>query len=225
MNTQLTEIIFILDRSGSMQRQLKAAISGFNNFLQEQKDTPGQGRLTLVLFNDAYKVPCQALPLEEVPELDEMTFIPRGNTALLDAMGRAIDELGVRLAATPESDRPTQVIVATLTDGLENTSIHFTLKEVAARIAHQRQVYNWEFFFLGANQDAIATAVSMNIRRNNSMAFAADEDGFDTSSKAISRKMISVRKASSGYNLSPQEQEDLTGSLSQIGRDEEEKKK
>lgn len=225
MNSQLTEIAFILDRSGSMQSQVDNAIQGFNDFLHAQCDVPGQARFTLVLFDDRYDVTCASVPIREVFDLDRRTFVPRGFTALLDAIGRTIDELGARLAATPEADRPGQVIVAILTDGEENASVQFTLAEVSSRIAHQRDVYKWQFFFLGADQDAIATAAKMNIDQASAMRFSADKEGYYSSSKVMSRKMRSLRKSSMGAPLNLQEEHDLKASLSDIGRDEERRDK
>lgn len=221
MNKELTEIAFILDRSGSMSSHLNAALDGFNGFLRGQKDTPGQARFTLILFDDQYDTVCSSIPVAEVTELDKGTFVPRGSTALLDAIGRAIDELGARLAAIAEAERPGQVIVAILTDGEENASEKFTLADISSRIAHQRDVYQWQFFFLGADQDAIAAAAAMNIGQHAAMRFAANEEGFDTGSKAIGRKTRSLRKSSMNAPLSVQEEQDLKASLSDIGRDEE----
>ncbi|MBJ7327424.1 MAG: VWA domain-containing protein [Chthoniobacterales bacterium] len=221
MSTQLTEIAFILDRSGSMKKQLGATISGFNHFLSDQRETPGLARFTLVLFDDCYEVPYASIPINEVVDLDRRSFVPRGTTALLDAVARTIDELRARLMVRPESQRPGQVIVAILTDGLENASQHFTHREVSERIAHQRDVCQWQFFFLGANQDAIATAAAMNIHSHAAMNFAADDDGLHVSSRSISRKMTSLRKQAAGESLSIAEEQDLKSSLSDIGREEE----
>ena len=102
MKTHLTELTFILDRSGSMNHLVEAAIQGFNHFLREHQTASGLARLTLVLFDDEYLVPAQSLPVAEVVPLDARTYVPRNSTALLDAIGRSIDELGARLAATPE---------------------------------------------------------------------------------------------------------------------------
>ena len=129
------------------------------------------------------------------------------------------------MAAMPESDRPGQVIVAILTDGEENASRQFTLTDISSRIAHQRDAYGWQFLFLGADQDAIATAVKLNIDQGSAMRFSADHAGYDSSSKAMSRKMRSLRKSSMGATLSLQEEQDLKASLSDIGRDEERRDK
>jgi hypothetical protein len=157
MNNNHTEIVFVLDRSGSMQSCQEAAIAGFNRFLVEQQQLEGLVKLTLVLFDDEYLVPINALPAAEVLPLDDETYVPRGSTALLDAIGRAVDDLGARLACSPESDRPGQVIVAILTDGLENSRKRYSWRQISALIKHQSEKYQWTFLFLGANQDAIAT--------------------------------------------------------------------
>jgi hypothetical protein len=193
MNKNLTEIAFILDRSGSMSRVTPAAISGFNHFLKDQQTAPGQARLTLVLFDNEYLVPTDNLPVEEVIPLNSDTYIPRNTTALLDAIGTTIERMGKRLSDTPESDRPAKVIVAILTDGLENASEKFTWKQIAAMIRHQTEKYAWEFLFLGANQDAIATAAGLNIASNNAATFASDAAGVVASQKAISKKAMSLR--------------------------------
>jgi hypothetical protein len=223
MNNSLTEIAFILDRSGSMQSQLEAAITGFNSFLHDQRQTPGEARFTLALFDDRYELPCNSIPISEVTDLDTTTFVPRGSTALLDAIGRTIDELGAKLATTPEALRPGQVIVAILTDGLENASQHYTHRQIADRIAHQRDNYQWQFFFLGANQDAIATAAAMNIDRGSSLQFRQDADGYQSSSRIISRKMSAMRKSKSMLQMTEEEQSDLNADLSDIAKDEDSK--
>ena len=195
MNKSLVEIAFILDRSGSMSSVKEQAIAGFNSFLADQAKEPGEARLTLVLFDDEYLVPVAATPLAHVAPLDHKTYEPRNSTALLDAIGRTIDELGQRLAATPEPERPGQVIVAILTDGQENASSQYKWPDIANRIRHQRETYNWRFLFLGANQDAIATAAQMNIGRADAGTFVANKIHFATSTRALSRKMSALRRA------------------------------
>jgi len=193
MNTQLTEIAYILDRSGSMATHVEPAIAGFNHFLAEQQRAPGLARLTLVLFDNEYLIHANAVPVAEVVPLDTTTYIPRATTALLDAIGQTIDELGVRLAAMPEPERPGTVIVAIFTDGLENASTRFTSEEISQRIKHQTEKYGWKFFFLGANQDAIATAAKLNIARHNSATYAGDAVGARASQAAFSRKSSALR--------------------------------
>ncbi len=198
MNDQLTEIAFILDRSGSMESMIEPAISGFNRLLREQQQVPGSARFTLVLFDDQYETPVQSLPIAEVVELDTSTYVPRGSTALLDAIGRTIDELGAKLAATPEADRPGTVIIAILTDGMENASTRFTWQDISARIRHQSDAYQWKFLFLGANQDAIATAGRMSIHAADSSNFAMDAHSYGAVKDALNRKMSALRRVKQG---------------------------
>jgi hypothetical protein len=219
MNKNLTEIAYILDRSGSMQAMVEPAIAGFNQFLREQIDAPGSARLTLVLFDNEYLVPCDGLPIEEVVDLDTTTYVPRGSTALLDAIGRTINELGARLAAIPESARPGQVIIAIFTDGYENASRQFDLHKINDLITHQRENYNWQFLFLAANQDAIATAAQMGIGPQFSSAVQHSRAGVRSSSSSLSRKMRAMRHhASTGEKLA-----DLDAPMEQIVKEEESK--
>lgn len=221
MNKNLTEIAFILDRSGSMQSVTHAAISGFNHFLRDQQAAPGQALLTLVLFDDEYLVPAENLPVQEVVGLNTDTYVPRNSTALLDAIGTTIERMGTRLANTLESDRPAKVIVAILTDGLENASEKFTWKQIAAMIRHQTDRYAWEFLFLGANQDAIATAANLSIAANNASAFAADAEGVKSSQKALSRKAAAHRAMASGLDLSAATMRVAAAPMSEIVAEED----
>ena len=205
MNTHLTELAFILDRSGSMGHLAGAAIEGFNHFLHEQQSAPGRARLTLVLFDDEYLVPAQSLPVAEVVPLDERSYVPRNTTALLDAIGRTVDALGARFSSLPERDRPAKVIVAILTDGLENASTHYTWKDIASRIKHQTEVYRWDFLFLGANQDAIATAAQLNIAAGNAATYNADGIGVRSTARSISRKSTALRATASGQATAEEE--------------------
>ncbi len=225
MNPNLTEILFILDRSGSMAPLTEAAISGFNDFLRDQAAEPGLARLTLVLFDDQYETPIASLPLPEITPLDTTVYTARGSTALLDAMGRGIDELGQRLAALPENDRPGTVIVAILTDGEENASIRHTWQDVQKRIRRQTEKYNWLFLFLGANQDAIATAAKVGIHAANAATYLADEHGIGATAESVSRKAKVMRKMSSMQALDPTEQADLQASLSDIVREEDDRRR
>lgn len=224
MKNNYAEIAFVLDRSGSMDSCRDAAIEGFNRFLKEQQQVEGLAKLTLVLFDDEYLVPAQALPVAEVIPLDNETYVPRGSTALLDAIGRTIDEMGVRLAALPEADRPAQVIVAILTDGAENSSQNYTWHQLAGVIRRQTEQYRWTFLFLGANQDAIATAAQMNIGHHNAATFVADSVGAAVSSRTISRKVRGLRAVSAGY-AKPEDVRDAAASMSDIVSEEDRKER
>ena len=223
MKKHTTEIAFILDRSGSMASLTEAAITGFNEFLRSQQNVPGAARMTLVLFDNEYLVPVQSIPIEEVIALDTTTYVPRGSTALLDAVGETIDRLGARLAATEEGDRPAQVIVAILTDGYENSSTRFTWAEVSRRILEQTNVYKWHFLFLGANQDAIATAAQLNIGAGNAATYVADGVGTVRSSAAMARKTTALRKFAAAMPMNLQETADAVAPLTEIVKEEDAK--
>jgi len=212
----VTEIAFILDRSGSMTPHAEAAVAGFNEFLREQQEVDGIARITLVLFDDEYEIPFDNLPVSEVTCLDQETYRPRGTTALLDAIGRTIKAFRKRIKDLPKKDRPDQVIFAIFTDGLENASRKYNWQDIADRIRKRQDKDGWEFLFLGANQDAIATAAQMNIKRSNSATAEASDRGVRTSSRAFNRKVRAMR--SQELNAA-----DFAAPMEDILRDEEEK--
>jgi hypothetical protein len=181
----LTDITIVLDRSGSMSSAVDDTLGGFNTFLDAQKKLPGSANLTLIQFDHEYQPVHRAVPVGSVPPLTRETFVPRGNTALLDAMGRAIVEAGSRLDAIPEGDRPGKVIFVVLTDGYENSSCEYDRPKVNAMISHQRETYAWEFVFLGANQDAIAAASSIGIPSSNAMTYANNQAGNRAAYEAV----------------------------------------
>lgn len=159
----LTEIAFILDRSDSMKTVRQAAIHGFNEFLLHQQAAPGHTRLTLVLFDDWIETHYHSIPICEAVPLTRKTFVPGRPCSLLDAIGDTLEVLDQRFASLPEAHRPDQVIIAILTEGQENSSQRFTWEQVSARIAHHTQKHHWTFLFLGAGEDAIASATSITL--------------------------------------------------------------
>lgn len=171
------EIVFILDRSGSMQSIQTDAIGGFNAFIESQKKVAGTADITLVLFDHEYQKVYDAKDINSVELLTDKTYIPRGNTALLDAIGRSINEAGAKLNALKEDERAEKVMVCILTDGAENASKEFTNQKIKEMIEHQRSKYNWEFAYLGANQDAFATASMYGITRGMTSNFIPDAGG------------------------------------------------
>jgi len=182
-----------------LPRRLQSAITGFNQFLAQQQEAPGEARLSLVLFNDRIRAPFLSTPLEEVATLDRDSYIPRGSTALLDAIGTTVDHIGKRLAKTPEAERPGQVVVAIFTDGLENSSTKYNRNKIARMIRHQQEKYSWKFLFLAANQDAIAEAGRLGIAPEDAGNVEFTGAGILTSSLAISRKLHTLRNhAASG---------------------------
>jgi hypothetical protein len=210
----VTEIAYILDRSGSMNPHAEAAVAGFNEFLREQQQVDGIARITLVLFDDEYEVPFDNLPVSEVTCLDQETYRPRGTTALLDAIGRTIKGFRKRIKDLPKKDRPDQVIFAIFTDGLENASRKYDWQDIAKRIRKRQDKDGWEFLFLGANQDAIATAAQMSIKRSHSATAQASAHGVRSSSHAFNRKVRAMRSRELHA-------EDFAAPMEDILRDEE----
>jgi hypothetical protein len=159
----------VLDRSGSMQSIKDDTIGGFDAFTSEQRRLPGRCTVSLVQFDNVYEEVYTGRDLADVPGL---TLVPRGSTAMLDAIGRAVNATGARLAAMPEDARPGTVIVGIMTDGLENASREFTYPMVKALIEQQEQVYGWTFMYMGANQDAIEVGASLGVARDRSLTYA-----------------------------------------------------
>jgi hypothetical protein len=186
MRDNFTRIAIILDRSGSMESCKESTVAGFNEFIRTQKQLPGEATVKLVQFDDQYESVFD-VNLKSCPELTQNTFVPRGSTALFDAQGRTIIELGQELAALPEHERPARVIVVTLTDGLENASKNYNLEQIGEMIREQRDKYNWDFVFLGANQDAIATAAAMKIPLPSAMSYSTSKRGIAATMAAVSR--------------------------------------
>jgi hypothetical protein len=164
-----TDITMVLDRSGSMQSIKDDTIGGFDAFISEQRRLPGRCTVSLVQFDNVYEEVYTGRDLADVPSL---TLVPRGSTAMLDAIGRAVNAAGVRLAAMPEDGRPGTVIVGIMTDGLENASREFSYPTVKALIEQQEQVYGWTFMYMGSNQDAIEVGASLGVARERALTYA-----------------------------------------------------
>jgi hypothetical protein len=160
MRSDLTDITLVVDRSGSMQSIQEDAEGGVNSFVKQQAGEPGEALLTLVQFDTEYEFLHKGVPISQVPKYE---LVPRGMTALLDAVGRAINETGERLAKMDEQNRPGLVVFVVMTDGQENSSQEFSKADIKAMIQRQQDTYNWHFTFLGANQDAFAEAGDMGI--------------------------------------------------------------
>lgn len=173
-NKELSEIICVIDRSGSMAPCQDDAIGGFNTFLKDQREAKiGECRLTLVLFDHEYNVLYDGKPIEEVPELNHDTYQPRGATALLDAIGQAINVVGERLHKTPEGRRPGAVIFVVLTDGYENASREFSYSTIQRMIKEQTDRYSWQFVFLGQSIDAEYFSQRLGVDHANPMHYVA----------------------------------------------------
>nr|WP_263326467.1 vWA domain-containing protein [Neobacillus sp. Marseille-Q6967] len=193
MNSNLTEIIFLLDRSGSMAGLESDTIGGFNAFVDRQKKLEGKTIVTTVLFDDQYEILWNGIDAEKI-KLTEDLYNVRGCTALLDAVGKTIIDVGYRLSQTNEENRPEKVIFVITTDGFENASREFTYKKVKELIKHQQEKYNWEFIFLGANIDAEKEADSLGISLENAYSFEASEKGVEIMYNMVSEAILEKRQ-------------------------------
>ena len=169
MKPDLTDITLVVDRSGSMQDIRSDAEGGVNAFIESQAKEPGEALLTLVQFDTEYEFLHTGAPIKKVPKY---SLVPRGATALLDAVGRAINETGERIAKLDEANRPGLVVFVVMTDGLENSSREFSKSRIKEMIGHQQEKYGWQFTFLGADQDAFAEANAMGIDAAGAANFA-----------------------------------------------------
>jgi len=188
------EIVCIIDRSGSMSDIKDDAIGGFNQFIEDQKKIPGEATVTFTQFDTEYEIIYSGKPLDEVPLLDSKTYIPRGWTALRDAIGRTVDEVGSRLEKTDPKDRPDKVIVVVLTDGHENSSREYSHEKVLEMINHQREKYNWEFIYLGASEDAFDVGSSFGFNHKDIAKFKATPQGIRTAYNVTSSLVGSYRQ-------------------------------
>jgi len=180
MRNDLTEIVFILDRSGSMHPLVNDTIGGYNSFVQKQRETDGEANLTTVLFNGVCEVLHDRVDIKDVQPLTTDDYFARGGTAMLDAVGGTINDIGNKIRKMDEADRPSKVIVIITTDGMENASKEFTKQQVKDMITHQTEKYGWEFIFLGANIDAAGEAGGLGIRGANSSGYTASAIGTKT---------------------------------------------
>jgi hypothetical protein len=167
-NADLTHLYFLLDRSGSMHTIVDDTVGGFDAFIAEQRKTPGECRVTLCQFDDHYDEVYADRPIADVPSL---VLEPRGTTALLDAIARLVIDAGKRLAALPEDQRPGTVVVGLRTDGMENASREWTHPQVKELIERQTRDYQWQFLYLGADQDAIEVGMSIGVGAGHSVTY------------------------------------------------------
>lgn len=195
MRDDYVDITIVLDRSGSMGSIAADVVGGFNNFIDEQKREPGLLRVSMTQFNTYYDIVYNGVPVQEVRPLE---FHPFGNTALLDAIGRSINETGRRLAAMDEHDRPRKVIFVIMTDGQENSSREFTKAKIKEMINHQTDKYGWTFVFMGAKQDSFHEAGGLGFRAGSTINYADNAQGVKAAYMGMSSKLSAVRCKSAG---------------------------
>ncbi len=193
MNKNLTELVFILDRSGSMCGLEADTIGGFNAMLEKQKAGPGQALVTTLLFDTDCRLLHDRLPLAQVPAMTGRDYTVGGCTALLDALGGAICKIGDIHKYAREEDRPARTVFVITTDGMENASHRYTLPEVKRLVERQKQRYDWEFLFLGANIDAVATAGKMGIGADRAVNYCCDGAGTQLNYQTVSDGISAMR--------------------------------
>lgn len=190
MNKNYTEIVVVMDRSGSMQTIRSDMEGGLNKFFDDQKKIHGKCICSLFQFDGFYEPVFQAQNVTDVPPI---TLQPRGATALLDAIGKTIDSVGFRLKNMPEAQRPEKVVFVIVTDGQENSSREFTKPQVTEMIKLQQDTYKWQFIYLGAGHDAITEATAIGIYANNAMTFSHTGEGSRGSTQCLSDNVGSYR--------------------------------
>jgi len=203
MKKGLTEIVMVVDKSGSMHSIQNDTIGGFNTFLKQQKEVEGEANITLVLFDTTHNVVYQNIPIQSAAELNESTYVPGGGTALYDAFGEAMKLTKKRIKELSEDEKPEKVIFAVLTDGEENSSRlvnkegirKYTKDKIFEKVNRYQEKDGWVFIYLGANQDAMAVGSSMGFTANNTVSYMADERGISASMNSMSSYTTNFRKS------------------------------
>lgn len=192
MDTNYTHILYILDRSGSMGIVRNDVTQGFDSFVSEQKAQPGKCTFSLYQFDDVYE---KFYDFADISQVGPLTFFPRGTTALLDAIGRAMAETGKSLREMPEHQRPGKVLVIIHTDGEENASRGYKKVEIGEMIRHQEEKYQWKVMFIGTNFDVIGEATSIGVTAGYTLHYANNSRGISDAYCTISNTVSSLRGA------------------------------
>ena len=196
MKKNLTELVFILDRSGSMAGLEKDTIGGFNAMIEKQKQEAGEAYISTVLFDNTSEVIHDRLTLDAIPKLTEKEYYVRGCTALLDAVGSAIHHIGNVHKYAREEDRPEKTLFVITTDGMENASRRYTYDKVKEMVERQKSKYGWEFLFLGANIDAIEVAGRFGIAADRAVNFECDSAGTQLNYQVLGETVSLMRSCS-----------------------------
>ena len=193
MKKNLKELVFILDRSGSMAGLENDTIGGFNAMIEKQKKEPGEALISTVLFDTECDVIHDRIHIQEITPLAQDTYYVRGCTALLDAVGKAIHHIGNVHKYAREEDRPEKTLFVITTDGMENASREYSYNQVRRMIQHQKEKYGWEFLFLGANIDAAKEAARFGIDKDCAADYHADSKGTAVIYSAVNDAVCSIR--------------------------------
>ena len=189
---KLTDITIILDRSGSMFTIKSATIEGFNSFINKQQKGDFDANLTFVQFDNEYEKVYEQKEIKKVKYLNHETYIPRGTTALLDAIGITINSTKKRIDTIGKSKKPTNVIIAIITDGYENASVEYSYKAISKMIHKREKKDNWNFIFLAANQDAIKEGGRFGIHSDKALTFKNNREGVENAFKSMSKICYSL---------------------------------
>lgn len=173
----LTEIVVVVDESGSMHSTADDAIGGFNSFIASQKEIEGEANVTLVLFDDKYQIVYNGLPIDYVSELTNETYIPGGSTALVDAVGKTIDLLSERISSLEEEEKPEKAIVIVITDGYENASKEYKGSDVSKKLKDYQSKEGWEVIFIGASEKILEQADDLGIKKDRMMSYSPSSRG------------------------------------------------
>ena len=195
MKKNLTELVMILDRSGSMGGLESDTIGGYNSMLKKQREEDGEVLVSTVLFDDRSEVLYDRVPLEKMPQMTEKEYYVRGCTALLDAVGGAIRHIGNVHKYAREEDRPEKTIFVITTEGLENASREYSYGRVKKMVEQQKEKYGWEFLFLGANIDAIETAGRFGISADRAANYNSDREGTALNYEVLAETVCKMRVA------------------------------
>jgi len=193
MKNNITELVFILDRSGSMAGLESDTIGGFNAMINKQKKQEGKCYVSTVLFDNVSKVIHDRVPLDKIRPMTERDYEVGGCTALFDAIGGAIRHIGNVHKYARKEDVPAQTLFVITTDGMENASHQFTSKRVKEMIQRQKEKYGWEFLFVAANIDAVETAATFGIDENRAVNYHADAKGTDCLYNTVAEAVLNVR--------------------------------
>ena len=201
MKKGLTEIVFILDRSGSMSGLENDTIGGYNSMLEKQKGEEGEVLISTVLFDNETEVIHDRLPLDKIAPLTAKEYYVRGSTALLDAIGGAIHHIGNIHKYARSEDVPEKTLFIITTDGMENSSRRYSYDKVKKMVEKQKEKYGWEFIFLGANIDAVSVANKFGVDRNRAVTYECDGAGTALNYKMMSKMVSCARACSSAEEM------------------------
>lgn len=196
MNNNLTELVFILDKSGSMAGLEKDTIGGFNSMLDKQLKQPGEVLISTVLFDNYAQVLHDRKSIKDIKKLTSKDYVVGGCTALLDAVGKAIHHINKVQKAMPEDERPAKTLFIITTDGQENASQEYDYDKIKKMVQKKQEKKNWEFIFLGANIDAISVAGSIGIREDRASNYICDSIGTEKNYRALNKAITGFRRAS-----------------------------